>query len=62
MALTPYTLSGRVVDNTTRELLAGVQVQILNARTKTDERGIYSVTVELDGESRPKISFTKKGV
>jgi len=60
MALTPYTLSGRVVDNTTRELLAGVQVQILNARTKTDERGVYSVTVELDEETRPKISFTKK--
>jgi hypothetical protein len=61
MALTPYTLSGRVVDNTTRELLAGVKVQILNARTKTDERGVYSLTVELDGETRPKVSFTKEG-
>lgn len=60
MALIPYTLSGRVVDNTTRELLAGVKVQILNARTKTDERGVYSLTVELDGETRPKVSFTKK--
>jgi len=60
MALTPYTLSGRVVDNTTRELLAGVEVQILNSRTKTDERGVYTLTVELDEETRPKVSFTKK--
>ena len=60
MALTPYTITGRVVDESTRELLPGVQVQILNARTKTDERGVYSITVELDDEIRPKISFSKK--
>lgn len=60
MALTPYTITGRVVDESTRELLAGVEVQILNSRTKTDERGVYSITVELDEVSRPKVVFKKK--
>ena len=60
MALTSYTITGRVVDDSTRELLAGVEVQILNSRTKTDERGVYSITVELDEVSRPKIIFKKK--
>ena len=56
-----YKIQGRVADDGNSQPLDGVKVQMLAVVTKTDKRGKYALTVDIDEGTVAKLNFSKQG-